>query len=426
LSAVITITVTDDAAKLQNLKDDHLTDLSEFGSVLMSKTGLVCFSIVFEGQEEPCPAPEITDVSDVVTELSSDCLVSAWSTYSLCTKTCGGGSHTRTRSITKAAEAGGKPCPYLLAHKICNYDPCPIDCIVSVWSPWATCPVTCGETGMQSRTRLRSTDPRYGGVECPVMSQSRACNRISCPVACQMTGWSAWTSCSASCGADGHKRATRTVKTPPQFGGAPCPTDMGKSESCNEGACPVHCEMSEWSAWGSGGQDCSRDCGSGSQTRSRHVVTHPASGGYSCPTNVREEQSCNTDPCPIDCVLSEPSQWSTCSATCGRGRQMRTRDLNCPRCRPAQYGGRPCVNAIEYQMCADFACPGDCHLSEWGEWSACTQTCHSGSQKRTRTVVTEPSFGGEPCEHLGEQQSCNEQSCPEDCEVSEYGEWSNA
>ena len=36
----------------------------------------------------------------------------------------------------------------------------------------------------------------------------------------------------------------------------------------------------------------------------------------------------------------------------------------------------------------------DCQVSEWGPWSDCDNQCGSGSQERTRTIMTEPSRGG--------------------------------
>ena len=40
-----------------------------------------------------------------------DCIVSDWTRYSACTKTCGGGTQFRTRRILQTPLRGGKPCP---------------------------------------------------------------------------------------------------------------------------------------------------------------------------------------------------------------------------------------------------------------------------------------------------------------------------
>jgi hypothetical protein len=54
----------------------------------------------------------------------------------------------------------------------------------------------------------------------------------------------------------------------------------------------------------------------------------------------------------------------------------------------------------------------DCEVSEWSEWSACTNTASSASGKttlmhtRTREVITPASEGGEPCPDLVQTESC--------------------
>ena len=55
---------------------------------------------------------------------------------------------------------------------------------------------------------------------------------------------------------------------------------------------------SSWSAWGT----CSKSCGGGTQTRTR-TCTNPAPycGGLSCSGASSEDQSCNTQICPVNC-----------------------------------------------------------------------------------------------------------------------------
>ena len=42
-------------------------------------------------------------------------------------------------------------------------------------------------------------------------------------------------------------------------------------------------------------------------------------------------------------------------------------------------------------------CPVDCELSEWSDWSECSVTCGSGMQVRVRSILTEPADGGRKC-----------------------------
>ena len=55
---------------------------------------------------------------------------------------------------------------------------------------------------------------------------------------------------------------------------------------------PEDCAVSDWGAFGA----CSKDCGGGTQTRSREVTTPARSTGTACPV-LQETQDCNTDAC---------------------------------------------------------------------------------------------------------------------------------
>ena len=39
-----------------------------------------------------------------------------------------------------------------------------------------------------------------------------------------------------------------------------------------------------------------------------------------------KETDCNTEDCPVDCVMSQWTGWQQCSTTCGNGQQHRTRE----------------------------------------------------------------------------------------------------
>jgi hypothetical protein len=55
---------------------------------------------------------------------SVNCAVSDWSNYGNCSKTCGGGTQSRTRTITTQPSNGGQACPTLIETKSCNTQSC--------------------------------------------------------------------------------------------------------------------------------------------------------------------------------------------------------------------------------------------------------------------------------------------------------------
>jgi len=52
----------------------------------------------------------------------------------------------------------------------------------------------------------------------------------------------------------------------------------------------------DWTAW----TTCTKTCGNGTQTHTRNCTNpRPSGGGLTCVGFSRETQICNTDPCPI-------------------------------------------------------------------------------------------------------------------------------
>jgi len=329
-----------------------------------------------------------------------DCVASAWSAWSSCSRECGNGVQTSSRTILVAAAHGGKACPALTASQSCNSQPCPVNCQVSGWSTWSTCSAKCGG-GVQTATRSVATPSAHGGSACPALVQQQLCNTHACPVDCKVGAWSAWSTCSAQCGG-GQQTATRTVVTPAAYGGAACKR-LAKTQNCNTFACPIDCVVSSWSSWST----CSKSCGGGSQTQVRTVQVAAAHGGAACPI-LSQTQACNTQLCPVDCVVNSWSAWSSCTATCGGGQQTRSRTVKVQ----AANGGNACPSLDESQECNKHACPIHCAVSAWSSWSKCSKTCGGGIQTATRTVVVEAAHGGRACPVLTSQQACNTKVCP--------------
>jgi len=122
---------------------------------------------------KPTPPPKV------------NCAVSGWSAWGLCSKSCGGGTQIRTRRIATPARNGGAACPALSEQQSCNKQACPtappkVNCAVSGWSAWGSCSKSCG-SGTQTRTRRIATPAKNGGAACPALSEQQSCNRQACP-----------------------------------------------------------------------------------------------------------------------------------------------------------------------------------------------------------------------------------------------------
>merc|ERR1712187_772595 len=85
-----------------------------------------------------------------------DC-VGAWEEWSDCSKTCGGGTMSRSYSVKTMPENGGKGCPSNSEEDTCNIGACPVDCD-GVWGPWSPCSKTCGD-GTVFRSYSVATQP---------------------------------------------------------------------------------------------------------------------------------------------------------------------------------------------------------------------------------------------------------------------------
>ena len=213
-----------------------------------------------------------------------------WSSWSSCSKTCGGG--TRTRTCTNPAPSGGGANCVGATSEACNTQACAIN---GGWSSWSACSKTCGG-GINTRT-CNNPAPVGSGLLCLKedgsrgLSETKACNTQACAI---NGGWSSWSSCSKTCG--GGTR-TRTCTNPaPSGGGANC---VGAtSEACNTQACAIN---GGWSSWSS----CSKSCGGGAQNRACNNP-EPVGGGLQClklngSRGLSDTRSCNTQACVPIC-----------------------------------------------------------------------------------------------------------------------------
>ena len=238
----------------------------------------------------------------------------------------------------------------------------------------------------------------------------------SCPIDGTWGDWSDWTECDSVCG-PGHTKRSREIASPPQFGGNMPEGKFSELDDCESDGCPVDCVMSEWAAK----TECSVSCGGGTLSEERTVQTDAAFEGEACPTDTVREVPCNSDECPIDCELSDWFDDGSCSVTCGTGEVNQVRTVWVA----ASSGGAECEGDLQrIAECSPVPCPIDCVWDEWGGWQQCSHTCGSGTRKRDRGIKVEADYGGNECEGPAEEVGpCNDFECPIDCVLEQWSEW---
>lgn len=125
--------------------------------------------------------------------------------------------------------------------------------------------------------------------------------------------------------------------------------------------------------------------------------------GFDCVGDYSESASCFL---PCNCDVTNWSDWSPCSKSCGAGATKRNRAL--------LSGGLNCnITLEETDICNPQCCPIDGDFGLWSEWSTCTKSCDSGTRKRNRICNNPtPDCGGLPCDGNSEiVESCNAQPC---------------
>ncbi|CAB1450949.1 unnamed protein product [Pleuronectes platessa] len=162
-----------------------------------------------------------------------------WSSWSLCSVTCGRGSRTRTRKCVKGGEAVACGRPDIQT-KLCNIAVCPVEGQWLEWAPWSKCSVTCN-TGTQERQR-RCSSSVHGWAECKGPHQeSRDCVNPSCGGGGNWGSWNHWSLCSKTCDSGWQRRFRMCEGAGAQA--YPCDGSGEEVRSCNEKKCPAPHEI---------------------------------------------------------------------------------------------------------------------------------------------------------------------------------------
>ncbi|XP_072316265.1 thrombospondin, type I, domain containing 7Ab [Eucyclogobius newberryi] len=382
--------------------------------------------------------------------------------------------------------------------------PCPQDCVVSEYSPWTSCSKTCG-TGLRNRVRSILVPPVFGGAQCPNLTEFQSCKPGVCTEQENMYSLKVgpWTPCAVLPTREKRQAKRRRGKEEgprDRSGGVKDPETkeliqkkrtrnrLNRQESsfwdiqvgyqrrdlvcvhrngsivtkhlCTPRDLPLmlqscilsrDCQLSEWSQWSACSTGCS-DPGSlhGTRARSRHVTQLSAGEGAQCKP-VEETEACEpagdaVPPCHT--YMWRTSEWSECrvdlllsqqdrrrgnlTGLCGGG--LQTREIYCvlvnaellayiSQLQENDKASPPVENKLcedpvpNYSQLCHLSCPIECKVSPWGAWGPCTyencddQAAKKGFKLRRRAIVNEPSRGVANCPHLVEAVPCDEPAC---------------
>ena len=250
----------------------------------------------------------------------------SYSSWTTCTKSCGGGTQTRTNTCALVTTG---------LSQSCNTQECCSSVNYSNWTSWSACSKSCG-TGTQTRTRKKTS--AYSGADCGTDTETQNCNTQTCCSSVR-TEYGGYGACSKSCGTGS---MSRTVYQYSNYNGQLC-NSWSESANCNTHSC---CS----STYRSGGYwtGCTKSCDSGTQEYYNYIYSN-YTGEY-CGTSYNTWQYCNTHSC-CSSTYGSGGWWTGCSASCGGGWQDYYSE------RYSNYTGQYCGSAYSHgQSCNTRSC----------------------------------------------------------------------
>uniref|UniRef100_A0A3Q0SYC7 Complement factor properdin n=1 Tax=Amphilophus citrinellus TaxID=61819 RepID=A0A3Q0SYC7_AMPCI len=237
---------------------------------------------------------------------------------------------------------GGKLCDGPSTRSTICQSPCPVDGFWSGWSSWGECSESCISQGRAvRRTRQRScSNPAPSsnppGQDCQGHShQTENCDHLPfCPVDGGWGSWSPFSSCPVTCGVGLQVSVRRCDSPATQHGGRPCPGEGRQTRICSTKVhCPVDGVWSEWSEWKQckfpGGRNIRCKKTAGSHLRSRHCLHRAHNGTICIGDNLTEMQVCyDIEGCDLKGRRDPWTSWSLCEPPCGKN-SIRSRKKIC-------------------------------------------------------------------------------------------------
>ncbi|XP_074513273.1 properdin-like [Sebastes fasciatus] len=257
-----------------------------------------------------------------------------------------------------APKYGGRFCDGPSARSSVCQSPCPVNGLWSGWSSWGECPSSCIPQGRGPiRTRHRScsnpapsSSPPGNGCHGDD-SETDNCNHLPhCPVDGGWGSWSPFSSCPVTCGVGLQVSLRRCDSPTPKHGGRPCPGEGRRASVCKTNVhCPVDGSWSEWSPWKPckypfGGREIRCKQLGGSQTRERECLYRAHNGSICSGDTLTERRVCyDVSGCYMKGSWDGWESWSLCNPSCGgKPRRFRKR-----RCKPDYSDYNPTIGRMK-------------------------------------------------------------------------------
>ncbi|XP_022073264.2 properdin [Acanthochromis polyacanthus] len=249
--------------------------------------------------------------------------------------------------------------------------PCPVDGFWSGWSNWGECTASCIPQGRAPvRTRRRScsnpapsTTPPGGGCQGD-NRQVEHCNHLPhCKVDGGWGSWSPFTSCPVTCGVGFQVSIRRCDSPAPQHGGRQCPGEGRRSSICSTNVhCPVDGVWSEWSAW----SVCKYPFGDrkitckqigGSQSRVRECLHRAHNGSICSGDSLMDRRVCyDVSRCYVKGSWDGWDTWSLCRPACVNSARDNPARIRSRVCRP-DYSNYPPTIGRQKEKATFFGTP---------------------------------------------------------------------